>query len=99
MDKKTIIGLVLMVAVFVGYSFYMGHEQEEADKIRRENIEKQKAANDAKAIIEAEKRAKEEAKTPEQKAAEEAQAEQDAKNEKPGIPRRSTYRALQRKGC
>ncbi|MBE6202187.1 MAG: membrane protein insertase YidC [Rikenellaceae bacterium] len=81
MDKKTIIGLVLMVAVFVGYSFYMGHEQEEADKIRRENIEKQKAANDAKAIIEAEKRAKEEAKTPEQKAAEKAQAEQDAKNE------------------
>ncbi len=28
MDKKTIIGLVLMVAVFVGYSFYMTSEQE-----------------------------------------------------------------------
>ena len=28
MDKKTIIGLVLMVAVFVGYSFYMSSEQE-----------------------------------------------------------------------
>lgn len=28
MDKKTIIGLLLMVAVFVGYSFYVSSEQE-----------------------------------------------------------------------
>ena len=81
MDKKTIIGLVLMVAVFVGYSFYMGHEQEEAEKIRREKVEKQRAAAEAQAIIEAEKAKAEEAKTPEQKAAEKAQAEVNKHNE------------------
>ena len=85
MDKKTIIGLVLMVAVFVGYSFYMSHEQEkriEADAII-------KAEEEAKAVAEAEAEAErveaEKAKTPEQKAADDAKAEQNAKNEKLAI--------------
>ena len=36
MDKKTIIGLVLMVAVFVGFSFYQSHEAEKYAEYRRE---------------------------------------------------------------
>ena len=37
MDKKTIIGLVLMVAVFIGYTFYMSSEQEKAAEIKEAN--------------------------------------------------------------
>ncbi|MBO7312527.1 MAG: hypothetical protein J6U82_06945, partial [Alistipes sp.] len=36
MDKKSIIGIVLMVALFVGFSFYQSHEIEEQQKIARE---------------------------------------------------------------
>ena len=36
MDKKTIIGLVLMIAVFVGFSFYQAHEAEKYAEYKRE---------------------------------------------------------------
>ena len=54
MDKKTIIGLVLMVAVFVGFSFYQGHQAEEYNKWKKEQAEvelalKQKQAEERKA--------------------------------------------------
>lgn len=39
MDKKTIIGIVLMVVVFIGYSFYMSGESKKAEEIREKNIE------------------------------------------------------------
>ena len=51
MDKKTIIGLLLIFAVFIGYSFYTSHT---AKKAREEQIaqqmkeEAQKKANDKK---------------------------------------------------
>ena len=41
MDKKTIIGLVLMVAVFVGFSFYENHKAKEQQEIRKAWIETQ----------------------------------------------------------
>ena len=41
MDKKTIIGLVLMVAVFVGFSFYQGHEAEKYAEYRKELAKQQ----------------------------------------------------------
>ncbi len=36
MDKNTIIGIVLMVAIFVGFSFYQSSEMEEQQKIANE---------------------------------------------------------------
>jgi YidC/Oxa1 family membrane protein insertase len=47
MDKKTIIGLVLMVAVFIGYTFYMSSEQEKAAEIKEAN---EKAAKELREI-------------------------------------------------
>ena len=41
MDKKTIIGLVLMVAVFVGFAFYQSHEAEKYAEYRKELAKQQ----------------------------------------------------------
>ena len=41
MDKKTIIGLVLMVAVFVGFSFYQSYEAKKYEEYRREVAKEQ----------------------------------------------------------
>lgn len=50
MDKKTIIGLVLMVAVFVGFSFYESRQAEKQQEMRRiENEAKQALINQQKA--------------------------------------------------
>uniref|UniRef100_UPI004056EF9E membrane protein insertase YidC n=1 Tax=Alistipes sp. TaxID=1872444 RepID=UPI004056EF9E len=67
MDKNTIIGIVLMIAVFVGFSFYQSNEMEEQQKIARERArqEQRKEAQRA-AELEAE-RMLEEAMTPEEK--------------------------------
>ena len=43
MDKKTIIGLVLMVAVFVGFSFYESHKAEEYNEWKQGQIEMENA--------------------------------------------------------
>ena len=43
MDKKTIIGLVLMVAVFVGFSFYESHKAEEYNEWKRGQLEMEQA--------------------------------------------------------
>lgn len=68
MDKKTIIGLVLMVAVFVGFSFYQGHQAEEYNKWKKEQAEielalKQKQAEEREAAA-----AKEAMLSPEERA-------------------------------
>ena len=43
MDKKTIIGLVLMVAVFVGFSFYESKQAAKYDEWKKGQIEMQRA--------------------------------------------------------
>ncbi len=43
MDKKTIIGLVLMVAVFVGFSFYESKQVEKYEEWKKGQVEIQKA--------------------------------------------------------
>ena len=43
MDKKTIIGLVLMVAVFVGFSFYESKKAAKYEEWKKGQIEMQKA--------------------------------------------------------
>ena len=56
MDKKTIIGIALMVALFVGYGFYQSHVLEEQQKYEQA-VQKERALKAAKA--EAEIKAKE----------------------------------------
>ncbi len=46
MDKKTIIGLVLMVAVFVGFSFYENHKAKEYNEWKKGQLEIQQALAD-----------------------------------------------------
>ena len=43
MDKKTIIGLVLMVAIFVGFSFYENHKAKEYNEWKKGQMEMQQA--------------------------------------------------------
>ena len=43
MDKKTIIGLLLMVAIFVGFSFYENHKAKEYNEWKRGQLEMQHA--------------------------------------------------------
>ncbi len=49
MDKKTIIGLVLMVAVFVGFSFYESKQAAKYEEWKKGQIEVQKALADKQA--------------------------------------------------
>ena len=53
MDKKTIIGIVLMVAVFVGFSFYQSYEMGQQQEILKERAKKEQAER-AQRIAEAE---------------------------------------------
>ncbi len=53
MNKNTIIGIVLMIALFVGYSFYQSHEIEKQQEILKEKAQKEQAAR-AERIAEAE---------------------------------------------
>ena len=67
MDKNTIIGIVLMIAVFVGFSFYQSNEMEEQQKIARERARQEQFKEAQRAAeLEAE-RMLEEAMTPEDK--------------------------------
>ena len=43
MDKKTIIGLLLMVAIFVGFSFYENHKAKEYNEWKKGQLEMQQA--------------------------------------------------------
>ena len=43
MDKKTIIGLVLMVAVFIGFSFYENHKAKEYNEWKKGQAAMQQA--------------------------------------------------------
>jgi YidC/Oxa1 family membrane protein insertase len=79
MDKKTIIGIVLMVALFVGYGFYQANVLEEQQQY-------EKAVREHKALVEAERVAKAEAEalaesmmTAEERAERDAKLEADAK--------------------
>lgn len=63
-----------MVAVFVGYSFYMSSEQEKAEDIRRANAAKKRELAEAQATVEREKREAEALLTEEEKAAIKAKA-------------------------
>lgn len=67
MDKRTIIGLLLMVAVFVGYSFYMGSEQEKATKAQNKRIEQQQAEEQKRLAEEAKEQAEWDALSVEEK--------------------------------
>ena len=67
MDKNTIIGIVLMVALFVGFSFYQSHEMEEQQQIVREKAKTEQAER-AMRVAEAEaERMLEEAMTDEER--------------------------------
>ena len=46
MDKKTIIGIVLMVAVFVGFSFYQSYEMGQQQEILKERAKKEQAESE-----------------------------------------------------
>ncbi|MBR2429247.1 MAG: membrane protein insertase YidC [Alistipes sp.] len=80
MDKKTIIGLVLMVAVFVGYSFYMSNEQEKVAEKQRAYDAKKRELAEQRAAAEASYKQQQEQLTEEQKAQRKAQAEAEAFN-------------------
>lgn len=43
MDKNSIIGIVLMIALFVGFSFYQSHEMQEQQEIVREKAKTEQA--------------------------------------------------------
>ena len=43
MDKNSIIGIVLMIALFVGFSFYQSHEMEEQQQILNEKAKTEQA--------------------------------------------------------
>ena len=49
MDKKTIIGLILMVAVFVGFTWYQGSEAEKYNEWKREQAAVEQALADKQA--------------------------------------------------
>ena len=67
MDKKTIIGLVLMVAVFVGFSFYQSHEAKKYEEYRREVAKEQQEKMVARATEEEAARLAEENMTEEER--------------------------------
>ena len=67
MDKKTIIGLLLMVAVFVGFSFYQNYEMEKYEEYRREKIAEQQREAATKATEEEAARMLEEAMSEEER--------------------------------
>ncbi len=54
MDKNTIIGLVLMVAVFVGFSFYQSNEMEKQAEVAAERAKIEKAEQQRRAAERAE---------------------------------------------
>ena len=67
MDKNTIIGIVLMIALFVGFSFYQSHEMEEQQQIVNQKAKTEQAER-AMRIAEAEaERMLEEAMTEEER--------------------------------
>ena len=67
MDKNTIIGIVLMIALFVGFSFYQSHEMEEQQQIVNQKAKTEQAER-AMRIAEAEaERVLEEAMTEEER--------------------------------
>ena len=72
MDKKTIIGLVLMVAVFVGYSFYMTSEQQKTHEMQVEYEKAQQELKEKREKAAADEQARIDALTPEARAQEEA---------------------------
>ena len=41
MDKKTIIGIVLMIAIFIGFSFYQSYEMEQQQEILKERAKRE----------------------------------------------------------
>lgn len=53
MNKNTIIGIVLMIALFVGYSFYQAHEMEKQQEVLKEKAKKEQAER-AKRVAEQE---------------------------------------------
>ena len=68
MNKNTIIGIVLMVALFVGYGIYQASELEKQQEIALVQQQKKEEALKAQQERAKEERAKEAAMTPEQKA-------------------------------
>ena len=67
MDKNTIIGIVLMIALFVGFSFYQSHEMEEQQQIVNQKAKIEQAER-AMRVAEAEaERMLEEAMTEEER--------------------------------
>ncbi len=67
MDKNTIIGIVLMIAVFVGFSFYQSNEMEQQQKIAQERARKEQLAQAQRAAEAEAARMVEEAMTPEER--------------------------------
>ena len=67
MDKNTIIGIVLMIAVFVGFSFYQSYEMDKQQQFLEEQARVEQAER-ARQVAQAEaQRVAEEAMTPEER--------------------------------
>lgn len=81
MDKKTIIGLVLMGLIFVGFVLYNNKQAEKYNEWKREQIaEQQRQAERAEALrLEQEALAAQDTRSEEEKAADRAAAEQRAR--------------------
>ena len=67
MDKNTIIGIVLMIGLFVGYSFYQNHEMKEQQEILDQKAKSEQLARAEQVAMEEAERMLEEQMTPEER--------------------------------
>ena len=74
MDKNTIIGIVLMVVLFIGYGVFQANEMEKQQEVAAAQTEKKEAQKAEQARLAAEAKAVEDAMTPEQRGEREALA-------------------------
>ena len=78
MNKNTIIGIVLMVVLFVGYGMFQANEMEKQQEVAAAQAEKKEAQKAEEALKAAELLAAEEAMTPEERAERDAIAKANA---------------------
>ena len=80
MDKNTIIGIVLMIGLFVGYSFYQTHEMKEQQEILDQKAKSEQLARAEQVALEEAERMLEEQMTPEERFVRDSLAELERTN-------------------
>ena len=80
MDKNTIIGIVLMIGLFVGYSFYQNHEMKEQQEILDQKAKSEQLARAEQVALEEAERMLEEQMTPEERFVRDSLAELERTN-------------------